>query len=185
MNGFCRRNPIFRKVHDELPPCYPPCQRHWTHVWNMRNNGLQVILSNLHDFIICHVPTPLVRSWLRRNNFRLIGYELCYNHMARGCSNGQKIGAIFDFREIQIDYNQKTELALERIEAKVEVLQLETSNLRRIKSNLARGSRPPVSILKKQYTLKGLHSEVLFNIPLTKYIAFTLHRDGTILRKPT
>jgi len=45
----------------------------------------------------------------------------------------QKIGAIFDFREIQIDYNQKTELALERIEAKVEVLQLETSNLRRIK----------------------------------------------------
>lgn len=45
----------------------------------------------------------------------------------------QKIGAIFDFREIQIDHNQKTEQALERIEAKVEVLQLETSNLRRIK----------------------------------------------------
>jgi len=35
------------------------------------------------------------------------------------------------------------------------------------------------------HTLQGLHSEVLFNIPLTKYIAFTLHRDGTILRKPT
>ena len=45
----------------------------------------------------------------------------------------QKIGAIFDFREIQVDHNQKTEQALERIEAKVEVLQLETSNLRRIK----------------------------------------------------
>ena len=45
----------------------------------------------------------------------------------------QKIGAIFDFREIQIDHNQKTVQALERIEAKVEVLQLETSNLRRIK----------------------------------------------------
>jgi len=45
----------------------------------------------------------------------------------------QKIGAIFDFREIQIDHNQKTGQALERIEAKVEVLQLETSNLRRIK----------------------------------------------------
>ena len=45
----------------------------------------------------------------------------------------QKIGAIFDFREIQIDYNLKTEQSLERIEAKVEVLQLETSNLRRIK----------------------------------------------------
>ena len=44
-----------------------------------------------------------------------------------------KIGAIFDFREIQIDHNQKTEQALERIEAKVEVLQLETSSLRRIK----------------------------------------------------
>ena len=45
----------------------------------------------------------------------------------------QKIGAIFDFREIQIDHNQKTGQALERIEAKVEVLQLETSHLRRIK----------------------------------------------------
>jgi len=45
----------------------------------------------------------------------------------------QKIGAIFDFREIQISHNQKTEQALERIEAKVEVLQLETSHLRRIK----------------------------------------------------
>ena len=45
----------------------------------------------------------------------------------------QKIGAIFDFREIQKEYNQTTGQALERIEAKVEVLQLETSNLRRIK----------------------------------------------------
>jgi len=45
----------------------------------------------------------------------------------------QKIGAIFDFCEIQIDHNQKTGQALERIEAKVEVLQLETSSLRRIK----------------------------------------------------
>jgi len=44
-----------------------------------------------------------------------------------------KIGAIFDFRELQIDHNQKTRDALERIESKVEVLQLETSNLRRIK----------------------------------------------------
>ena len=45
----------------------------------------------------------------------------------------QKIEVIFDFREIQIDHNQKTGQALERIEAKVEVLRLETSNLRRIK----------------------------------------------------
>jgi len=45
----------------------------------------------------------------------------------------RKIGAIFDFREIQMDHNQKTGQAWERIEAKVEVLQLETSNLRRIK----------------------------------------------------
>lgn len=45
----------------------------------------------------------------------------------------QKIGAIFDFREIQIEHNQMTGRALERIEAKVEVLQLETSNLKRIK----------------------------------------------------
>jgi outer membrane murein-binding lipoprotein Lpp len=45
----------------------------------------------------------------------------------------RKIGAIFDFREIQMDHNQKTGQALERIEAKVEVLQIETSNLRRIK----------------------------------------------------
>ncbi|EGW38517.1 hypothetical protein [Desulfosporosinus sp. OT] len=45
----------------------------------------------------------------------------------------RKIGAIFDFREIQVNHNQKIEQALDRIEAKVEVLQLETSNLKRIK----------------------------------------------------
>lgn len=45
----------------------------------------------------------------------------------------QKIEAIFDFRQIQIEHNQMTGQALERIEAKVEVLQLETSHLRRIK----------------------------------------------------
>ncbi|TGE39770.1 hypothetical protein E4K67_01900 [Desulfosporosinus fructosivorans] len=45
----------------------------------------------------------------------------------------QKIGAIFDFREMQKDYNQTIGQTLERIEAKLEVLQLETSNLRRIK----------------------------------------------------
>jgi len=44
-----------------------------------------------------------------------------------------RIGAIFDFREAQIGHNQKTSDALERIEAKVEVLQIETSQLRRIK----------------------------------------------------
>ena len=35
----------------------------------------------------------------------------------------QKVGAIFDFREIQIDHNQKIGQALERIDAKVEALQ--------------------------------------------------------------
>lgn len=45
----------------------------------------------------------------------------------------KEIGAIFDFREVQIDHNQKTDQTLERIEAKVEALQLETLNLKRIK----------------------------------------------------
>lgn|GEM_PF-1032470 len=44
-----------------------------------------------------------------------------------------KIGVIFDFRKQQIDHNQKVGQALERIEAKVELVQLETSNLRRMK----------------------------------------------------
>ena len=56
-----------------------------------------------------------------------IGTRMVEHDVAR------KIGAIFDFRDKQIDHNQKTGQALERIEAKVEVLQIETSNLRRIK----------------------------------------------------
>jgi hypothetical protein len=44
-----------------------------------------------------------------------------------------KISVLFDFRELQMDHNQKIDKSLERIEAKIEDLQVETSNLRRIK----------------------------------------------------
>jgi hypothetical protein len=54
--------------------------------------------------------------------------EMVLEHKA-----AQKISALFDFREIQMDHNQKIVKVLERIEAKIEDLQLETSNLKRIK----------------------------------------------------
>lgn len=47
--------------------------------------------------------------------------------------HGDKISALFDAREIQTNVNEKIVSTLDRIEAKVEVLQLETSSLRRIK----------------------------------------------------
>ena len=44
-----------------------------------------------------------------------------------------KISALYDSREVQKDHNIRVDEALDRIEKKVEVLQLETSSLRRIK----------------------------------------------------
>ncbi|MDR3541175.1 MAG: hypothetical protein P4L69_09475 [Desulfosporosinus sp.] len=40
------------------------------------------------------------------------------------CEVIAEIGAIFDFREIQMEHNPKTGQALERIEAKIDMLQL-------------------------------------------------------------
>ena len=45
----------------------------------------------------------------------------------------EKVRALFDAREVQNDVNERIISALERIEAKVDVLQLETAHLRRVK----------------------------------------------------
>lgn len=44
-----------------------------------------------------------------------------------------KIRALYDNREVQNDLNEKISNTLNRIEAKVDVLQMETAHLRRIK----------------------------------------------------
>ena len=44
-----------------------------------------------------------------------------------------KIKALFDAREVQNDKNETIINALERIEAKVEVLQMETAHVRKVK----------------------------------------------------
>ncbi|QNB46069.1 hypothetical protein BR63_06905 [Thermanaerosceptrum fracticalcis] len=44
-----------------------------------------------------------------------------------------KIKALFDAREVQTDVNEKILSTLGRIEAKVDVLQMETAHIRRIK----------------------------------------------------
>lgn len=44
-----------------------------------------------------------------------------------------KISTLYDSREVQKDHNVRVDETLDRIEKKVEVLQLETSSLRRIK----------------------------------------------------
>lgn len=44
-----------------------------------------------------------------------------------------KIRALYDSREVQVNINDKIITTLERIEAKVDVLQMETSHVRRIK----------------------------------------------------
>lgn len=45
----------------------------------------------------------------------------------------EKVRALFDAREVQNDINERIVSALERIEAKVDVLQMETAHLRRVK----------------------------------------------------
>ena len=45
----------------------------------------------------------------------------------------EKVRALFDAREVQSDVNERLISTLERIEAKVDVLQLETAHLRRVK----------------------------------------------------
>ncbi|NLC47619.1 MAG: hypothetical protein GX766_10880 [Firmicutes bacterium] len=45
----------------------------------------------------------------------------------------EKVRALFDFREVQNDINERIISALGRIEAKLDVLQMETAHLRRIK----------------------------------------------------
>ena len=48
-------------------------------------------------------------------------------------SMSEKLGALLDFRQMQKEHNQKTDETLERLERKIEVLQLETSSIRRVK----------------------------------------------------
>lgn len=45
----------------------------------------------------------------------------------------EKVRALFDAREVQNDVNERIISALERLEAKVDVLQMETASIRRVK----------------------------------------------------
>jgi uncharacterized protein YlxW (UPF0749 family) len=45
----------------------------------------------------------------------------------------EKVRALFDAREVQNNVNERIINTLERVEAKVDVLQLETAHLRRVK----------------------------------------------------
>jgi hypothetical protein len=45
----------------------------------------------------------------------------------------EKIRGLYDFREVQNDVNERIISTLERLEAKIDVLQLETAHRRRVK----------------------------------------------------
>jgi Skp family chaperone for outer membrane proteins len=45
----------------------------------------------------------------------------------------EKVRGLYDFREVQNDVNERIISTLERLEAKIDVLQLETAHLRRVK----------------------------------------------------
>lgn len=47
--------------------------------------------------------------------------------------HGEKLSALFDAREVQNNVNEKILSTLERMEAKLDVLQLETAHIRRVK----------------------------------------------------
>lgn len=47
--------------------------------------------------------------------------------------HGEKLSALFDAREVQNNVNEKILVTLERMEAKLDVLQLETAHIRRVK----------------------------------------------------
>ncbi len=63
------------------------------------------------------------------------------NHMGKVDSNQllmeneiiEKVRGLYDFREVQNDINEKVINTLDRIEAKIDVLQLETAHIRRVK----------------------------------------------------
>ncbi|NPV27051.1 MAG: hypothetical protein HPY81_06280 [Firmicutes bacterium] len=45
----------------------------------------------------------------------------------------EKIRGLYDFREVQNNVNERITSTLERIEAKIDVLQMETAHIRRVK----------------------------------------------------
>jgi len=45
----------------------------------------------------------------------------------------EKVRGLYDFREVQLDTNRQIISTLDRLEAKVDVLQMETAHIRRIK----------------------------------------------------
>ncbi|KUG03119.1 chromosome partition protein smc [hydrocarbon metagenome] len=45
----------------------------------------------------------------------------------------EKVRGLYDFREVQNDINDRVLNSLDRIEAKIDVLQLETAHIRRVK----------------------------------------------------
>ena len=47
--------------------------------------------------------------------------------------HGTKLDALFDAREFQKEMNERIFLTLDRLEAKIDVLQMETAHIRRIK----------------------------------------------------
>lgn len=48
-------------------------------------------------------------------------------------NHGEKLSALFDDREVQKEINETIINTLDRIEAKIEVLQIETAHIRRVK----------------------------------------------------
>jgi hypothetical protein len=59
--------------------------------------------------------------------------EIHENQVRMEFKMDEKFGALFDAREQQLDINKEIIEKLDRIEAKVDVLQLETAHIRRIK----------------------------------------------------
>lgn len=45
----------------------------------------------------------------------------------------ERVGVLFDAREVQNDINQQILNTLQRVEAKIDVLQMETAHIRRVK----------------------------------------------------
>ncbi len=78
--------------------------------------------KDFQEFVVEHIVKLSEGQEKMRQNVSVMENELT-----------EKISALFDAREVQNDVNERIITSLDRIEAKIDILQLETAHLRQVK----------------------------------------------------
>ena len=78
--------------------------------------------KDFQEFVVEHIVKLSEGQEKMRQNVSVMENELT-----------EKISALFDARAVQNDVNERIITSLDRIEAKIDILQLETAHLRQVK----------------------------------------------------